>query len=53
MGKVNLASAIKAIEVMRGPFSALYGNSSGGVIQMFTEDSPERPEVGGSIMFGS
>lgn len=26
------------IEVMRGPFSVLYGNSSGGVISVFTED---------------
>ena len=26
------------IEVLRGPFSALYGNSSGGVIQIFTAD---------------
>jgi len=26
------------IEVLRGPFSALYGNSSGGVISIFTED---------------
>jgi iron complex outermembrane recepter protein len=26
------------IEVLRGPFSALYGNSSGGVIAIFTED---------------
>jgi iron complex outermembrane recepter protein len=51
-GVVDL-SAIKSIEVMRGPFSALYGNSSGGVIQMFTEDAPKSPEVGGSIMFGS
>jgi iron complex outermembrane receptor protein len=51
-GVVDL-SAIKSIEVMRGPFSALYGNSSGGVIQMFTEDAPKTPEVGGSVMFGS
>jgi len=51
-GVVDL-SAIKSIEVMRGPFSALYGNSSGGVIQMFTEDAPKRPEIGSSIMFGS
>ncbi len=51
-GVVDL-SAIKSIEVMRGPFSALYGNSSGGVIQMFTEDAPKRPEVGGTVMFGS
>ncbi len=28
------------IEVLRGPFSALYGNSSGGVIAIFTEDGP-------------
>jgi iron complex outermembrane receptor protein len=26
------------IEVLRGPFSALYGNSSGGVIAIFTEE---------------
>lgn len=51
-GVVDL-SAIKSIEVMRGPFSALYGNSSGGVIQMFTENTPKTPEVGGSVMFGS
>ena len=51
-GVVDL-SAIKSIEVMRGPFSALYGNSSGGVIQMFTEDAPKTAEVGGNVMFGS
>ena len=27
------------MEVLRGPFSALYGNSSGGVISIFTEDA--------------
>lgn len=51
-GVVDL-SAIKSIEVMRGPFSALYGNSSGGVIQLFTEDAPSTPEIGGTVMFGS
>ncbi len=51
-GVVDL-SAIKSIEVMRGPFSALYGNSSGGVVQMLTEDAPNTPEVGGTVMFGS
>ncbi|HYP81226.1 MAG TPA: TonB-dependent receptor [Steroidobacteraceae bacterium] len=34
------------MQVMRGPFSALYGNSSGGVVQMWsspgTEDGPTR-----------
>ncbi|MDP2152869.1 MAG: TonB-dependent receptor [Methylotenera sp.] len=51
-GVVDL-SAIKSIEVMRGPFSALYGNSSGGVIQMLTKDAPKTTEVGGTVMFGS
>lgn len=31
------------IEVLRGPFSALYGNSSGGVIQLFTVDGGPQP----------
>lgn len=51
-GVVDL-SALKSIEVMRGPFSALYGNSSGGVIQMLTADAPKTPEVGATVMFGS
>ncbi len=33
----DLASAGR-IEVLRGPYSALYGNSSGGVIAVYTED---------------
>ncbi len=40
----NLDSA-ERIEVLRGPFSALYGNSSGGVIQVFTADGSDPPEV--------
>jgi len=51
-GVVDLSS-IKSIEVMRGPFSSLYGNSSGGVIQMFTKDAPATPTVGATTMFGS
>ncbi|HEX4916406.1 MAG TPA: TonB-dependent receptor [Limnobacter sp.] len=31
-------SSAKSIEVLRGPFSSLYGNSSGGVILIETED---------------
>lgn len=38
-----LASAGR-IEVLRGPFSALYGNSSGGVISMFSADPPAAAE---------
>ncbi|QDX81900.1 hypothetical protein B9N43_11935 [Denitratisoma sp. DHT3] len=37
---IDLLSAAR-IEVLRGPFSALYGNHSGGVIQVFSEDGPE------------
>ncbi|RYY90576.1 MAG: TonB-dependent receptor, partial [Comamonadaceae bacterium] len=39
------------IEVLRGPFSALYGNSSGGVINLFTADGgPDTvAEIGGAI----
>ncbi len=31
------------VEVLRGPFAALYGNSSGGVIQIVTADGIEEP----------
>src|SRR6266581_7734378 len=31
------------IEVLRGPFSALYGNAAGGVIAIETQDGPEIP----------
>ena len=40
-GQLSHASLLGAerIEVLRGPFSALYGNSSGGVIQVFSGDA--------------
>jgi iron complex outermembrane receptor protein len=41
------------LEVLRGPFSALYGNSSGGVIQAFTEDPADKPTLGFSVAGGS
>lgn len=41
------------IEVLRGPFSALYGNSSGGVISLFTGDAPAQPTIGVDQVFGS
>jgi len=40
----NLDSA-DHIEVLRGPFSALYGNSSGGVIQIFTADGTDPGQI--------
>lgn len=41
------------IEVLRGPFSALYGNHSGGVIQLFTRDPSGEPLIGISTSAGS
>jgi hypothetical protein len=51
-GLFDLASAGR-IEVLRGPFSALYGNHSGGVIQVFTENGPKRPELSADLLAGS
>lgn len=48
----NLASAGR-IEILRGPFSALYGNASGGVIQMFTADGAADPGVRLALAYGS
>jgi iron complex outermembrane receptor protein len=48
----SLGSADR-IEVMRGPFSSLYGNASGGVVQIFTADAPPEPTLSGSVMAGS
>ena len=48
----NLESASR-IEVLRGPFSALYGNSSGGVIQIFTADGHAPNTIGGGFAYGS
>lgn len=42
-----------AIEVLRGPFAALYGNASGGVIHVIGDDAPRKPFVEGSVMGGS
>ena len=52
ISNVDLGSADR-IEVLRGPFSALYGNSSGGVIQVFTEDGRGPPTLGASVSAGS
>lgn len=53
---IDLGS-IDRIEVLRGPAGALYGNASGGVIQLFTPDAPAVPAAtldvsGGSYGFG-
>lgn len=49
---IDIGSADR-VEVLRGPFSALYGNSSGGVLQVFTEDGAGPPKLGLSLAGGS
>jgi len=51
-GSFSLVSA-QRIEVLRGPFSSLYGNASGGVISVFTEDGPETPQGFAQLIGGS
>ncbi|OGA17063.1 MAG: hypothetical protein A3I63_08700 [Betaproteobacteria bacterium RIFCSPLOWO2_02_FULL_66_14] len=41
------------IEVLRGPFSSLYGNAAGGVISVMTEDGPQTPQIEGTLSAGS
>ncbi len=52
VSQVNLDSA-QRIEILRGPFSALYGNSSGGVIQIFTADGTSPGELRANAAYGS
>jgi iron complex outermembrane receptor protein len=46
-------NAAESIEVLRGPFSALYGNSSGGVIALTTALEPKPLEGEASFAGGS
>ncbi len=52
ISNVELGS-VGHIEVLRGPFSALYGNSSGGVVQVFTAEGSGRPSIGFGLSSGS
>ncbi|MDM0024888.1 TonB-dependent receptor [Variovorax saccharolyticus] len=45
--------SVDHVEVLRGPFSALYGNSSGGVVQSFTETGEGPPTLGFSMAAAS
>ena len=49
---ISLTST-ERIEVLRGPLAQLYGNSSGGVIQAFTRNAPEHPELLAQYYAGS
>ncbi|MDN7435726.1 TonB-dependent receptor [Burkholderia multivorans] len=49
---IDIAS-VDHVEVLRGPFSALYGNSSGGVVQVFTEEGSRPPQLSTDVSAGS
>jgi len=49
---IDLGS-VESVEVIRGPFSAVYGSSSGGVIHLRTEDGPAEPFLSGRLNAGS
>lgn len=48
----DLGSADR-LEVLRGPFSSLYGNSSGGVISLFTADGGPQEVLEAGTAFGA
>jgi iron complex outermembrane recepter protein len=52
LSHIDLASAGR-IEILRGPFSVLYGNSSGGVLQVFTERGHGAPTLASTLAVGS
>jgi iron complex outermembrane receptor protein len=45
--------SLARVDVLRGPFSALYGNASGGVIAFFSADPPSMPTFGLRVSGGS
>ncbi|MBV7483700.1 TonB-dependent receptor [Bordetella sp. BOR01] len=49
---IDIAS-IDRVEVLRGPFSALHGNSSGGVVSVTTEDGDGPARITSSFAAGS
>ncbi|MEN9727378.1 MAG: hypothetical protein RL434_1744 [Pseudomonadota bacterium] len=48
---IDLTSASR-VEVLRGPAAAMYGTAAGGVINIYTEDGPDRPFAETGISLG-
>lgn len=46
-------NSIDSVEVLRGPFSALYGNASGGVIDVKAETGAQPPKIEAGTWYGS
>jgi iron complex outermembrane receptor protein len=45
-------NAASRIEVLRGPLAQLYGNSAGGVVQVFTQEPPQDGVLHGTATLG-
>lgn len=52
VSQFNLDSADR-IEVLRGPFSVLYGNAAGGVLQLWSADGTKVPQTSIGLYGGS
>lgn len=46
-------NSVESIDVLRGPFSALYGNASGGVMNVTTQTGREPTTIEASSYYGS
>ena len=46
-------SSVESVEVLRGPFSALYGNASGGVININTQTGQQPPTITAATVPGA
>ncbi|CAK9885774.1 MAG: Pesticin receptor [Candidatus Erwinia impunctatus] len=46
-------NSVKIIEVLRGPYSALYGNASGGVVNIESETGTQPTTLSAGTYFGS
>lgn len=46
-------NSVESVEVLRGPFSALYGNASGGVVNVATETGQQPTTIEASSYYGS
>jgi len=51
-GNIDLES-VSSMEVLKGPFSAMYGSSAGGVISLKTQKPPKDNELSASFLTGS
>lgn len=46
-------NSVESVDVLRGPFSALYGNSSGGVMNVTTQTGEQPATIEASSYYGS